>query len=63
MVLKYAGQIGLCGELKWPTHDRAGLSGGSEYISLHQIREAAAEWQTGRPVGNRRVVGGRSSEF
>lgn len=57
MVLEYPGQIGLCGELKKPTHSRAGLSGGSEYISLHQIKEAAAEWQTRRPVGNRRVVG------
>lgn len=53
MVLNYPGQIGLCGELKWPTHGRAGQSGGSECISLHQIKEAA----TGRPVGNRRAVG------
>lgn len=43
MGLKYPGQIGLCGELKQCTHSRAGLSGGSESVSLQETREAAGE--------------------
>ena len=43
MVLKYPGQAVLRGQLKQPAYSRAGLTGGSSYISLHQIREAARE--------------------